>query len=100
MWLRSRTLALSLAVVTQVGNAESQTLPSQCATAYSDHNPTLAHWTFQNNCPYPVYWTVQCGVGSQMCFGGGRVSVRPGAAETRNFPPGRWEIDGPMRLSN
>jgi hypothetical protein len=35
-------------------------------TDNSDHNPALAHWTFQNNCPYPVYWIVQCGLAHRL----------------------------------
>jgi hypothetical protein len=80
-----------------VSAADAQGLPSGCATAATDHNPTLAHWMFQNGCSYGVYWTVQCGVGATMCFGAGRVNVAAGGTETRNMPPGSWEIDGPFR---
>lgn len=90
-------LAIVLVALTKVSVANGQSFPSQCATADSDHNMEVVHWTFQNNCPFTVYWTVQCGVGAQMCFGAGHVSVRPGASETRNMPPGKWEIDGPFR---
>jgi hypothetical protein len=96
-WVLVGVFMLAGVAPSLVGPAAAQSVASQCAVARGSNSNPPFHWVFSNKCPFPVYWTVQCGVGAARCYGAGAVSVDPGQIETRELPSGNWEIDGPRR---
>jgi hypothetical protein len=73
--------------------ASAQTLPVHPGTCASAKQITNADWELHNNCPFTVYWVVECIFGDNFCAGVGRVIVSAGG--TQQFRLGARTLLGP-----
>lgn len=87
-------LFLSLAAsALHLAPASAQTLPQHPGTCAFAKRITIGDWELHNNCPFTVYWVVQCMFGDNFCAGVGRVIVRAG--NVQDFQLGARTLLGP-----
>ncbi|MER8822628.1 hypothetical protein NKH70_22895 [Mesorhizobium sp. M0991] len=90
-----KTLEIAEFLAATMFLAASPSLADESSSCAAMIHAEGQRYIFQNQCPYPVYWSVACAVGAQMCFGSGQVFLMSGQQTSRTFP-GAFEVDGPF----